>query len=118
MAYSNRRVYWYAGLTVVILSVILYSRQLSLPTWLSIVGGALALLGMAGGLLALCRDWRPVGLFSLGALLTFAPLGKLGYGADTPSALTVITVLALEMIAPILVVAGIGWCMYRAYRRS
>jgi len=118
MAYSNRRVFWYAGLMVVILSAVLYSSQLSLPAWLSVVGGALALLGMAGGLLALCRDWRPVALFGLGALLTFAPLGKLGYGTDTPSALTVVTVLALEMIAPILVLTGIGWCLYRAYRRS
>lgn len=112
----DAKLFWYAGLIVIVVALIAFLSKLKLPPWLSALGFTAALIGIAGGLYRLYPDWRPVALFAAGMALTFAPMARVAKVIETSPTMGVLSLLVLELIAPTLILIGLVWCLYRAYR--
>lgn len=67
-------------------------------------------VGLCFGLYRIARDWRPVGIFGLGFVLTYAPKPVVSTEfAD-------LSVFVLELLGQLLILIGGSWALYRGWQ--
>ena len=112
---GRSRTVWYAALVTLVAFLALYFTPVRIP-WLAAVTVSVGLAGIGFGLYRLCHDWRPVTLFAVGIGLSFAPIEILSQLPERFPTIGGVALVLLTVVAPVLTLIGILWCLYAGFR--
>ncbi len=106
---------WYAPSVIIAGFLVFYYLRPAVPIWVSMPALVIGTFWFVVWLHKFSHDWKPVALFVVGLVLSFAPIPVLHGLMERQPAVGALMTLVAYMAGPLLTLVALVWGFYRGY---